>query len=148
MSWTRFRYTFSRLRAMFFTVPKPDGPFFVVESTEEELKAVLGAAYFAPNWEFSYKYRGEDLNLARIEWHIDDDVPPTGQRKGRVWWQTHVRGWEVGKYTWQLTAHWELEPTENDKEHIDGLGFDVWEGMWNLGDVLDDARIYITEDPR
>ncbi|MFB6250523.1 MAG: hypothetical protein ABEI27_02355 [Halobellus sp.] len=108
----------------------------VVNRSVPEIEAQLGAYSVAPNWEFPYHERGEDLNLARV---IYEDKTVNG--KNYHWWQTHVRGWRNDDGQIEFHAHWELGPTENGNAHIDGVGFAFDRGMSLLGSHLDDAGI-------
>lgn len=80
------------------------------------------------------------MNLAQISlWsghdHVGEDGDPI------IWWQCHVRGWVRKDGRVELRAHWEPEPTENPRAHLDGVGHDTQRAMATLGDVLDDAGI-------
>lgn len=134
--WFRKRYR--RFRSALFAKPRPKGPYYRVgvkflgegpqRATEMTVKTIeknLGGHHsYAPNWEVSYYKRGEVLNLARVIYHdsTDHDVR---------WWQVHVRGWPVPGIPGavELTAHWEPEPTEHPRPHLDALGFDRGRGM-------------------
>jgi hypothetical protein len=98
----------------------------------ETVTRALGHRSYAPNWEFSYHERGEDLNLARIEYD---------RRRVRdheyEWWQTHVRGWSQADGSVRLRPHYELEPTEYDQDHINGIGLDITVGVNNVAHALD-----------
>lgn len=132
--WDWLRSAYRDIRKALFTKPRPPGPYFFTEDVEN-IERSLGKMSFAPNWEFSYNKRGEDLNLAQVvfcEQSIDGET--------YRWWQTHVRGWlEEGGIS--LRAHWELEPTEHDKAHVDEIGFDLSKGMMNLRTSLDKQGI-------
>jgi len=120
--WHLVKTTWANIRKRWFTVEPPSGDYILVDEPIEELEEIFGVAFFAPNWETSYNYRGEDLNLARVFYddrlhknfpNVDSDV---------VWWQIHVRGWREGNKT-ALNAHREAEATEHPEEHINGYGF-------------------------
>lgn len=128
------RQTFRRIRKLLFTRERPDGAYFAVHAELEEVKEALGKHSFAPNWEFSYNYRGEDLNLAQVVFHRSKRHPNI------VWWQTHVRGWEADD-TVEIRGHWEPEPTEHDEAHLQGLGFEKSIGMMNLRQVLEEEEL-------
>ena len=130
------KYAYREMRKALFTADRPSGEYLVVDATVQTVERELGEASFAPNWEFSYYERGEVLNLARVVYERGDvDGEP------KVWWQTHVRGWENGEGQLELHAHWELEPTENPNDHLDGVGFSFERGMGNLRSVLDESRL-------
>jgi hypothetical protein len=137
------RSTYFQFRKHLFQAPRPSGPYYVVDAPLGEVEAALGRASFAPNWEFSYYKRGEVLNLAHVEY--DRQIID-----GRVydWWQTHVRGWQAPDGSVELQAHRELEPTENDNAHIDGVGFSIERGMAKLGETLTDAGLEYREIDR
>lgn len=139
MSWhdslpyKMFQQFYRWFRRTFFSKPRPTGTYVVVDAFVADIEESLGRDSFAPNWEFSYNKKGEDLNLARIEFdrHPDFDV---------VWWQTHVRGWYHEGELW-LMAHWEPEPTEHPKPHLHGDGYDRERGRSNLKSHLDEHGI-------
>lgn len=133
------RTGYRKLRKAVFTASRPLGRYLLVEATTDELEAELGRQSFAPNWEFSYYERGEILNLARV---LYEEHTVDGQ--SYRWWQTHVRGWTHPDGV-ALHGHWELEPTENDNAHIDGVGFSFERGMEELAEALDRAGLDYTE---
>lgn len=134
------RTAYRQLRKALFTASRPSGEYLVVDQSVAALERELGAFSFAPNWEFSYYERGEVVNLARVVYE-ERAVDGTTHR----WWQTHLRGWRGTDGRLELHAHWELEPTENGNEHIDGVGFDFDRGMANLRSFLEEAGIEYNE---
>jgi hypothetical protein len=124
------------LRKTFFTKPKPDNPAVFVRLTNQELVELLGREYFEPGWELSYSYRNETLNLRRVEYVAAHPL-------GYEWWQVHLRGYlhEAGSRfeedTFELAAHFEVEPTEYPSAHIQGVGLEIERGIEALIDVLD-----------
>lgn len=119
-------------RKMLFTKDKPDGPFIVVDENISDLERKFGEHHFGPNWNLSYNFKGENLNLATVFWEYTPEHP------GIVWWQIHVRGWVLGDGTIQLRGHFEAEPSEHPSEHLDGVGYDVERGMAAVREVLDE----------
>lgn len=119
--WHTIRQVYRSVRQQFFTVPEPTTPALVVDVGPTRVEDAFGQRSFAPNWEFSYNYRGEDINLARVE-----RVPH--KPHGVAWWQTHLRGWEQEDGTLRLRAHWEPEPTEHPIPHLSETGF-----SWPMG---------------
>jgi hypothetical protein len=111
-----------------------------VDAAVDELEAALGAQSWAPNWEVSYYKRGEDLNLARVEYAPH----PWRVGTGLTWAQTHVRGWARGGVV-VLRAHYEPEPTEHPRAHLDGVGHSIGGGMEKLRDALDEEGIAYVE---
>lgn len=141
LPWGRLRRWYRSLRRTLFSTPEPvDRPALTVDATVDELRAALGAQSFAPNWEYSYHKKGEDLNLARVV-HAPH---PWRVATGLTWAQTHVRGWARDGVV-VLRAHWEPEPTEAPKAHLDGVGHDIERGMQNLKSALDKADISYDE---
>lgn len=134
--WDGLRMLYWTLRRVVASGQEHGGPALVVPETAESVTATLGRRYFAPNWEFSYYRRGEDLNLARVEYEHREIADHE-----YVWWQTHVRGWKQDDGSIRLRPHYELEPTEYDQDHIDGVGLDVAAGVENVADVFDDEGI-------
>ncbi|MFB6282542.1 MAG: hypothetical protein ABEK59_01215 [Halobacteria archaeon] len=136
MTWLTYipfewlRAVIRSFRKTFFTKPRPKGEYLVIDPTGNTLEynvrslvALLGSRSYSPNWELSYNRKGESLNLARVVYAKDEDQPDI------VWWQIHVRGWVQPDGTIELTAHWEPEPTEYSKPHLNGVGFDREKGM-------------------
>jgi hypothetical protein len=131
------RFALWWLRKTVFTKAKPDNPAFFVTLSESELLEVFGGAYFEPNWELSYSYRNETLNLRRVEYVSDHTDYPEYR-----WWQVHIRGYEhdstVGEVsTFELAAHYELEPTEYPRGHVEHVGLEIRRGAIAVRDVLD-----------
>lgn len=134
--WDGLRTFYRNVRRYVASGEEHDGPALVVRASVKEATEALGQHYFAPNWEFSYHERGEDLNLARISY----DARKVGHHK-YVWWQTHVRGWVQTDGDVRLRPHLELEPTEYDQDHIEGIGVDIEEGTRRVVEVLEDAGL-------
>lgn len=127
------KMAFYQLRAIGFTVERPDQPHIVTDAEIEEVQRVLAEAHFTNSWELSYRYRGEDLNMRR----------PLYLRDEYHWYQLHVRGFDPSDPpdtdggSLRLHAHTELEPTEYPKKHLAEDEFYVTEGLLRLGQVLD-----------
>ena len=134
--WDGLRTVYRDVRKVVATDEEHGGRALVVPVGVDDLKETLGRQFFAPNWEFSYYERGEDLNLARIRYD---------RRAERdhvfVWWQTHVRGWTQDDGSVRLRPHYELEPTENDQDHLDGIGLDVDRGVDIVASALDEEGV-------
>ena len=130
--YTLLRHAHRDLRRTLFTKPRPTGQYVIVADSVDA-EAVLGRQSFAPNWEFSYNYRDEDLNLARVV--HDDDTQFAVE-----WWQTHVRGWKHDGYWW-FRAHYEPEPTEHPKEHLDTFRPENRSGRRQLVTALDRQNV-------
>lgn len=134
------KFTLWWLRKTVFTKPKPNNPAIFVEMSEEEIIELLGRHYFEPNWELSYSYRSESLNIRRVEY--DPDHHP-----GYEWWQVHIRGYthEAGglfdREMFELATHFELEPTEHPKGHIDHVGLEIERGALAVMEILDEHGI-------
>jgi hypothetical protein len=130
------------IRKTAFTTEKTDNPYLVVEMTKQEAQEFFGTHHFEPGWEMSYSFRGEILNLRRVVWaHVPEypDLP---------WWQVHIRGYRRDDPPGlELTAHFEAEPAEHPKEHLDHLGIDVPRGNAVMQRLLDEGGIpYETSD--
>lgn len=136
LPWGWFQRNYRAFRRALFTKPKPD-PTFHVKTTLYDVRGALGRQGYAPNWEFSYNYRGEDLNLASVFYR--------GEREPIVWWQHHVRGWEQPDGTVHLAVHHEPEPTEHPKPHLAGTEASLEPAKRDVKAVLDDANIAYTE---
>lgn len=134
--WDLLRSCYRTFRRLVATSEEHSGLALVVDAPIKDVRVALGRQYFAPNWEFSYHERGEALNLAQIEYRhreLHDHE--------YIWWQTHVRGWPQDDGSVRLRAHYELEPTEYDQDHIDGIGVDVPAGTVNVAEVLDEEAL-------
>lgn len=134
--WNALRTLYRLFRRSVASSEEHGGEALVVPATVEEVTAALGHQYFAPNWEFSYYERGEDLNLARVGY---DRRELHGHRYR--WWQTHVRGWIEDDGSVRLRPHYELEPTEYDQDHVDGIGLDVSVGVQNVEEALEEEGV-------
>jgi hypothetical protein len=93
---------------------------------------LLGRHNFEPGWELSYHYRGEILNLRRVE-YVDHS-------SGLEWWQVHLRGYDHPDGL-ELAAHFETEPSEHPDAHAEMFGLDVDRGMATLTELLDEHGI-------
>jgi len=144
LPWNAFRSAYRWMRRTLFTKERHDErPHFVVDADLDELRELFGARSYAPNWEFSYNYRGEDLNLARV--FYDPNRGPDGV----VWWQYHVRGWVRDDGLVELAGHVEAEPTEHPKPHLRGESWATGEAIDEFGRVLDSVpAIEVVDDPR
>lgn len=129
--WDGLRTFYRGFRRTVASSTEHGGQALVVEASLDDVTAALGRRYFSPNWEFSYHERGEDLNLARIEYE-----PREIHDHEYVWWQAHVRGWRQSEESIRLRPHYELEPTEYDQDHIDGIGLDVTRGVERVAEAL------------
>jgi hypothetical protein len=130
------RFALWWVRKTFFTREKPENPAVFVEMTAEEITELLGQQYFEPGWEMSYSYQNEKLNLRRVEYVPDH---PTGIR----WWQVHIRGFhhsageEFETDTFELAAHFEAEPIEYPRLHVEEVGLEIERGARTLMGILD-----------
>lgn len=136
LPWDALRAAYSDIRRQHFDAPRTPGPTVLVDASILDLESALGEQGYAPNWELSHYSRGEVLNLAQVVYHIPTYLPERSPASERHWWQTHIRGYRVGDAspfgTLALDAHWELEPSENDQLHLDGVGNDEIVGTANL----------------
>ncbi|WP_318570073.1 hypothetical protein [Salinigranum marinum] len=127
------------LRKTVFTHEKTDNPYLVVELTKAAAQRFFGERNFEPGWEMSYSFRGEILNLRRVEWAHVPAYPDL------QWWQVHIRGYRHDDPPGlELTAHFEAEPAEHPKEHIDHVGIDVPRGNGVLRRLLDEGGVEYT----
>lgn len=133
LPWGHLRRAYYQFRKLLFTKERSEGEYLEVQVGLQEVEQALGKQSYAPNWEFSYNYRSEDLNQARVLYERDP-------RHGPEWWQVHVRGWEH-EDSLLLRGHWEPEPTEHPKPHLHGVGYDLERGMRALGSALHEEGI-------
>lgn len=125
-------------RKTIFSKRKPDNPAFFVSMREEVIVEMLGGEYFEPGWELSYSYRNETLNLRRVEY-----VPDHPEHPDFTWWQVHIRGYHHGpedgfaEATFELAPHFELEPTEYPRQHVEHVGLEIRRGAKALKAILD-----------
>ncbi|GAB7019792.1 hypothetical protein [Halostagnicola bangensis] len=125
------------VRGRFFSRPKPLEPSVLVPLSRSEAERLLGERHFAPNWDMSFSYFGEVLNLRRVEYVTDH---PTGYE----WWQVHVRGYHHPEGL-ELTAHFETDPSETPDAHVDRVGIDIDRGLEELNAVLEEQDIEYRE---
>lgn len=139
--WPYIQWKLRWFRKAFYTIERPERDrYFVVDAERDEVIEALGRLSFAPNWELSYNYEGEDLNLSRVMYEESEEYDIR-------WWQVHVRGY-VAEDGIKLEAHWEAEPSEHPEEHIDEVGFDIDRGIEELGHYLEQTDLTISNDPR
>lgn len=129
--WRKILELFWLVRSTFFTVNRPDGPYYRITPTDRPLEEILGERFFTNRWEFSYKYRGETLNMRRCFYKPDSFR----------WYQFHIRGWKFDNGMCDLQAHTELEPSSYPKKHLNGVRLDREEGMRKLRELLEDEGI-------
>ena len=130
------------IRKTFFTQEKTENPYLVVEMTRAEAQAFFGRRHFEPGWELSYSFRGEILNLRRVEWAHVPEFPDV------QWWQVHIRGYRhTDPPGLELTAHFEAEPAEHPSEHIQHVGIDVPRGNGVLRRLLDEGGVDYVRSP-
>jgi len=106
-----------------------------VPLSEAEIIELLGREYFEPGWELSYSYRNETINLRRVEFRDDHPDHPEFH-----WWQVHVRGYRhgpAGASSFELAAHFELEPTEYPRSHVEHVGLEIRRGAVAIRDILE-----------
>lgn len=147
LPWYEIKAFYRWFRREFFSSPRARGLYLRVGPpprrsgvTEEEfdpqeaqlhrLRKIFGWRSYAPNWETSYHKRGEDLNLARVKYSNVNEFDP-------VWWQYHIRGYLREDGSIDLKCHYEPEPTEHPKAHMDGVGYSNEKGMNQLRHELD-----------
>ena len=126
--WRKVLKLFWLVRSIFFTVDRPEGLYYSVAKGDRELEELLGRKHFTNNWEFSYKYRGEDLNMRRCFYRGDQ----------YRWYQLHIRGWEQSDGSYHLSAHTELEPSHRPRAHLTGIQYNGEEGMILLKQILEE----------
>ncbi len=120
------------MRKTFFTKPRSSTRSLTVPLSVAEVTRLLGQHHFEPGWELSYHYRGEILNLRRVEY--------VAHPSGLEWWQVHLRGYDHPDGL-ELAAHFETEPSEHPDTHIETVGLDVDRGMATLTDLLDEHDV-------
>ncbi|WP_242695430.1 hypothetical protein [Halomontanus rarus] len=123
-------------RGRFFTRPKPAEAALVVGLEPDEVESILGGEHFAPNWDMSFEYFGEVLNLRRVEYVAD--------HPDYRWWQVHVRGYHHPAGL-ELTAHFETDPSESPDAHVDRVGIDIDRGLEELRAVLEENDVEYEE---
>lgn len=131
--WKSLQDAHRTFRRELFTKSRPQGPYVVLDANLKDVRSAFGSRSYAPNWEFSYRKKGEDLNLARVV-HVPERSLP--------WWQYHVRGWDMGSHV-EITAHFEPEPTEHPSAHLKGRGFDREKGVQEVREVVTEENFTI-----
>lgn len=133
--YRRLKRTYDKLRVLLFT-KQVDERDIVVEAhvSLDELRDLLGDAYFTNGWELSYNYKDEDMNMRR----------PLRKDDTYEWYQTHVRGWRQDDGPTKLEIHEDLEPTEHPYYHLhppDDANLSENEAIYDVAAILDDAEI-------
>jgi hypothetical protein len=127
-----FRECLWWLRKLCFTRPRSLEPSIIVSESKETVLDLFSQSGFTPAWTVSYNYRGEILNLRRIE--------RFAHSSGLDWWQVHIRGYDHADDI-ELTAHFEPEPRRHPHAHINLFGLDINRGMDTLLELLNRQRI-------
>ncbi|WP_247002395.1 hypothetical protein [Halosolutus gelatinilyticus] len=121
------------IRGRLFTRSKPLEPALLVSRSVDDIERALGERHFEPNWDMSFAYFGEVLNLRRVEY--------VGDRHSKFdWWQVHVRGYHHPDGV-ELTAHFETDPSEYPDAHVERVGIDIDRGLETLTSALEDANV-------
>ncbi len=126
------RHSIWWVRKTFFTKQRSESPAYLVDMEKPEVMARFGRHYFEPGWELSYNYRGEVLNIRRVEYREETQYD---------WWQVHIRGYVHDGGGTELTAHYETEPTEHPDAHVDLVGLEIEYAMDAVGRILDTEGI-------
>jgi len=103
-----------------------------VKMTAAQAERMLARHHFTRDFEFSYNYEGEDLNMRRTLYKDDE----------YEWYQLHVRGFEVqGGEALELQGHTELTPTDHPNKHIDNVNLSRRQGLRMIKSILKDENI-------
>lgn len=133
LPWTRLKKWYAYGRRRWFSAHRPVGEYYRVDVTIDELERRLGRQGFTPNDLWSYYKKGEDLNVASDFYREFDEHDP-------VWWQDHIRAWEVDGIV-DVGAHFEPAPEPHPDAHLAGVGFNRPWGMDRLQEDLDDVGV-------
>ena len=124
MPWDVLKHMFSQLRHSHFTVdPEIENPI-CVDATVDEVEEMLSRHNFGPWNKLSYNYKGEDLNMRRME-----------RLENGEWYQLHARVFDKGDHV-EIDPHYEKCPIQHPEDHIDKVGLDDAEGSYLLRNIL------------
>lgn len=149
--WVRSVFRWFRRTA--FTIDRPDGKYVLIKASRDRVRKILGEESYGPNWEFSYHEKGENENLAQVDYWDDHEyyterrglldalLRRDGEEEKIVWWQVHTRGWTNEDGHQEHKPHWEPEPTEYDRAHIQGVGMSEEKGREGIIEVLEENDI-------
>lgn len=108
LPWAAKRELFRWFRKSYFTVDKPDAPYFTVDRSVSEIEEALARQGFTPDWPLSYLYGGEDANLRLYFYNPSKKLPHR---------QVHVRLFEAANGT-QVMCHEEPDGYHHPEEHL------------------------------
>lgn len=136
--WTTLRRGIDVFRATFFSVSGAQRQLKLDESvTVEELREELGRRHFAPSWDLSYYYDGEDLNM--VQFRYDENVSAD-----RPWQQLHVRAFAEDDGV-EVSVHDEMSAKTHPAGHYRAHALDIERGVGLFTAILDDAGIEYTD---
>lgn len=132
LPWDTIKYAFQQVRHSKFTVGH-EPPYVQTNSTIDEIEDILVDNHFGPWNTLSFNYKGEDLNMRRIECVKKEN----GEK---LWLQTHVRVFSTPDGA-KVKAHRELCPIEHPGMHIEEVEFSEALGMKTVRDILQEEGV-------
>lgn len=138
MPWDVIKHAFQQFRHASFTTERT-GPWIEVEATVDEVEWLLAGQHFAPWNKFSFNYKGEVLNMRRIE-SVSD-----GEGDDLTYWQLHVRVFERPNGNVEVRAHTEECPLVHPEEHIDMENVTTDGAMDRMRSIFENADMAVVE---
>lgn len=130
--WRMLLRWYSIIRSVLFVYRRVETDCFVLNMGVKEAETLFGKRFFTKDWEFSYSYRGEDLNMRRPLYKEDE----------WKWYQLHIRGFLTeGGEKIEIQGHTELEPFDHPRAHFNNVNLSRGEGFSMIKDILDDAGV-------
>lgn len=125
--WRMILRIYSIIRSHLFIYRRVETKYFVLDMDVDDVEVLFGKKGFTNDWEFSYKYRGEDMNMRKPFYKNDE----------WEWYQLHIRGFVNDESEVEVQGHTELEPTEHPKAHIYDVNLNRREGFEMIKEILD-----------
>ena len=130
------------LRGLAFKRDKHE-PQLIIEAEEADVVEAFGRAGYVHPWLLSFKYRGEDRNLARFFYDEDRSEYPYRQDHIRLYADEYPSG-EVA-----LAGHTEASSVTHREAHLEREG-EIGPAIRRIRGLLEDAGLeyrVVTDDP-
>lgn len=135
LPWRLIRRVGFSLRKELASKDKPNRDHILVDMSVEDLRDFFREKHYREGWFLSYNYHGEDGNLCRAELEHDDYGD----------YQHHIRLFDAGAGKTEVYAHYELDPIQFPRKHLNGVGQSVKKGQQLLKTILDSHKIAYVE---
>ena len=134
LPWNFIRTSVYTVRRIFGTKELPEREHLIVEHPADEIEDLFRSEHFRTGWFLSYRYEGEDGNYCRAE---------LGE-EGEKHMQVHVRAFNKSSDGCAVYAHYETDPVEHPRTHLNEENHSIEEGMEKVKEILDRHDITYT----